>query len=200
MTIKHRIILASASPRRKELLEAADFTFDIIPSNKEEIITKTKPSEVVCELSFQKAEDVFHSLYGSTNENLLVIGADTIVSHNGRILGKPQNAHDARETLQTLSGNTHSVYTGITLFYTDMNHNSYQHHSFFAKTDVTFSPLSDKEIDDYIATGDPFDKAGSYGIQGPFAKHVKGINGDYFNVVGLPINALYTELKKLKLI
>lgn len=203
-----RLILASASPRRRQLLEQAGYTFEIIPSKKEEIITKTVPSEVVMELAAQKAEDIFSRLRsGDTalpfhtdtlpSEPFLVIGSDTVVSYQDRILGKPSDSSDAQNTLNLLSGRTHQVYTGVALYYFNPTTSETKKYCFFEKTDVTFYDMDESEIVAYISTGDPLDKAGSYGIQGPFAIHVKEIHGDYNNVVGLPLARLYHEMKKV---
>ncbi len=185
-------ILASASPRRKELLTQAGFTFKVIPSTVEEHITKTVPEEVVMELALQKATDVYTS---NKQNNLMVIGSDTIVAYDGEILGKPTDKEDAFNMLSMLSDRTHQVYTGVALI---INENGCKNTVlFYERTDVTFSTITSQEIIDYIETGDPMDKAGSYGIQGPFAIHVKSIKGDYNNVVGLPIARIYQEIKKL---
>lgn len=185
-------ILASASPRRKELLSRIGFEFTVIPSTVEEKITKTLPSEVVCELAKQKAEDVFQS-YG--NSNTLVIGADTVVAYENEILGKPADEDDALGMLSMLSDRTHQVYTGVALiYYKDGQKIS---RTFCEKTDVTFYPINREDLLRYIATKDPMDKAGSYGIQGDFSIHVKEIHGDYNNVVGLPLSRLYQEIKEL---
>lgn len=185
-------ILASASPRRKELLTQAGFTFKVIPSNVEEQISKTVPEEVVMELALQKATDVYKA---NRQNDLMVIGSDTIVAYDGEILGKPTDKEDAFNMLSMLSDRTHQVYTGVALI---INENGCKNTVLFHEcTDVTFSAITSQEIRDYIETSDPMDKAGSYGIQGPFAIHVKSINGDYNNVVGLPIARIYQEIKKL---
>ncbi len=185
-------ILASASPRRKELLAQAGFTFKVIPSTVEEIVSKTVPEEVVMELALQKATDVYKA---NKQNDLMVIGSDTIVAYDGEILGKPTDTEDAFNMLSMLSDRTHQVYTGVALI---INENGCKNTVlFYERTDVTFSAITSQEIDDYIETGDPMDKAGSYGIQGPFAIHVKSIKGDYNNVVGLPIARIYQEIKKL---
>lgn len=195
MLQQYRLILASASPRRRELLTQANYEFEIIPSRKEEVIHKTEPSEIVMELALQKAEDVFNS-QRSHSLPLLVIGADTVVSFGHKILGKPKNAGDAARMLRMLSDNTHQVYTGVALFYAD-SHGNLKRTCFYEKTDVAFYKLTEAEIASYVETGDPLDKAGSYGIQGPFAIHVRKIDGDYNNVVGLPIARLYHEIQAL---
>lgn len=185
-----KIILGSASPRRKELLERMGLAFEVIPSKGEEIITKKLPSEVVTELAQQKANVVLHELSGN---DLLIIGADTIVAYGHQILGKPADEEDAYRMLHTLSGKTHQVYTGVCLL--RIRPDGQTEHLFYEKTDVTFYPMTDREIWEYIRTGDPMDKAGSYGIQGVFGKYVREIHGDYNNVVGLPIARLYQEMK-----
>lgn len=184
-------ILASASPRRKELLEKTGFSFDIIPSTIEEKITKTIPSEVVMELAEQKAQDVFDKL-SDDSSCITVIGADTIVVYRDEILGKPKDKNEAYDMLSMLSDRTHQVYTGVALI--TKKENTVKKRIFFEKTDVTFYPVDKEDLHRYVESGDCMDKAGSYGIQGAFAIHVKEIKGDYNNVVGLPIGRLYQEL------
>lgn len=199
-----QMILASASPRRKELLEQIGAEFVICPAKGEEVITETDPSAVVMELSRQKAEEVASGVLTyneqhadlATPQDILVIGADTIVAYENQILGKPKDEEDARHMLTMLSGKTHSVYTGVTFVFIDKEGRTGEH-CFFEKTDVCMYPLKEEEIDRYIQSGDPMDKAGSYGIQGRFAIHIKEIRGDYNNVVGLPVARLYQELQKL---
>lgn len=199
-----QIILASQSPRRKELLEQIGLEFEICPAKGEEIITKTVPEEVVMELSKQKAEEVA-AMVSSYSENhkeittpsdILVIGADTVVAFEGKILGKPKDEADAKAMLTMLSGNTHSVFTGVTLVLIDKSGRAGEL-VFYEKTDVKMHEMSELEIDRYIATGEPMDKAGSYGIQGKCAIYIEKIDGDYNNVVGLPITRIYQELKKI---
>jgi len=171
------IILASASPRRKELLTRVGFDFQCIPSDAEEVIPEGTPVDRVTEhLSFRKAESVF-----ATHREDIVIGSDTIVVIDGEILGKPKTPEEAFFMLKKLSGRIHTVYTGVTIL------SPKGRSSFTSATEVEFYPLSDKEILDYIATGEPMDKAGSYGIQDYGSVLVKRINGDYFTVMGLPI-------------
>ena len=199
-----QMILASASPRRKELLEQIGAEFVICPAKGEEVITETDPSAVAMELSRQKAEEVAYGvlIYNeqhadlTTPQDILVIGADTVVAYENQILGKPKDEEDARRMLTMLSGKTHSVYTGVTFVFIDKEGRTGEH-CFFEKTDVCMYPLKEEEIDRYIQSGDPMDKAGSYGIQGRFAIHIKEIRGDYNNVVGLPVARLYQELQKL---
>lgn len=199
-----QMILASASPRRKELLEQVGAEFVICPAKGAEVITETEPSAVVMELSRQKAEEVASGVLTyneqhadlATPQDILVIGADTVVAYENQILGKPKDEEDARCMLTMLSGKTHSVYTGVTFVFIDKEGRTGEH-CFFEKTDVCMYPLEEEEIDRYIQSGDPLDKAGSYGIQGRFAIHIKEIRGDYNNVVGLPVARLYQELQKL---
>lgn len=185
------IILASKSPRRRELLEQIGITFRCVPSSKEEIITKNVPEEVVKELSVQKAEDIESQL--EIRGETIIIGADTIVSCDDRILGKPANKENAAEMLRSISGREHRVYTGVTVIY--LAGNVRKEITFAEKTDVFVAALSETDISEYIATEEPMDKAGAYGIQGEFAKFVRKINGDYNNVVGLPIAGLYNEVR-----
>lgn len=196
-----KIILASQSPRRRELLAQAGYEFEIITSDVEEVTTKEAPDEVVKELSHQKAKAVFDGLISYSSNmgmdddlHLVVIGADTVVSLDGKIMGKPKNKEEAFHMLKSLQGNTHQVYTGVTLFFYDYSNKLTEVKSFAECTNVTFYPMKDSEILGYIATGDCYDKAGSYGIQGSFAIFIEKIDGDYNNVVGLPIARLYHEL------
>lgn len=193
------IILASASPRRSELMTQAGFSFTITPSTIEETIISDTPDKIVEDLALQKANDVYKNIkqdYEGTD--FVVIGADTIVCYNGEILGKPKDEQEAFDMLKLLSDRTHQVYTGVAILHRCGG--AKQTYFFNEKTDVTFYPVNDYELKAYIASGDSADKAGSYGIQGPFAKHVKGLHGDYFNVVGLPISRVYAELKKLNIV
>ena len=191
--MKNKIILASASPRRRELLAWAGVDFQVITGSGEEHIRETEPSRIVEELSAEKAFQVAETI--SEEEGTVVIGADTIVSFQGKILGKPSDKADSRKTLEMLQGNTHQVYTGVTIAL--FREGRWQRRSFSECTDVTFYPVSEEEIEAYVETGDPADKAGSYGIQGPFGIYVKEIRGDYHNVVGLPVARLLYEGKKL---
>lgn len=187
-----RIILASASPRRRELLHQIDMEFEVIPSNAEENTKSSVPAEAVKELSCLKAVDIFNRLSEEEKKDALIIGADTVVSLDGHIMGKPNSRENAVKMLSLLQGKTHQVYTGVTLVWADL-----QKISFYEKTDVTMFPMSAEEIEGYVATGEPMDKAGAYGIQGKCAAYIKEISGDYNNVVGLPIGRLYQEMKKI---
>lgn len=189
-----KLILASGSPRRRELMEQIGLDFDVITSNAEEETNEKLPDMAVKELSRLKAEAVFENLSESDKRASAVIGADTIVYADGKFLGKPHDADEAFEMIKGLSGKVHSVYTGVTVITEE------QTFSFAEQTKVKVYEMSDEEIKNYIETGDCFDKAGAYGIQGSFAAYVSGIDGDYNNVVGLPAARLYHELKKEQLI
>ena len=193
-----KIILASASPRRRELLEQIGLEFEIRVSNVEEKSSATSPWQLVEELSAQKASAVLASLEQG-DEDVLVIGADTVVAVGDSILGKPANKKEAVQMLSRLSGRTHQVYTGVTLLYRPVHSGAaseVQAKTFHEVSKVHFYPLTGEEIAAYVATGEPLDKAGSYGVQGQFARYVKGIEGDYSNVVGLPVGRLYQEAKE----
>lgn len=186
-----KIILASQSPRRQKLLAQIGLQFDVIPSACKEEITSTDPQIVVEELAYQKAADV-----AKKQVNALVIGADTMVVKDGKILGKPDSKAHAFELLSDLSGRAHYVYTGVALIRVNDNHEFISTYCFYEKTKVFFSALSSLEIQSYIASGSPMDKAGAYGIQDEWgAVFVEKIEGDFYNVVGLPLHRLYKELK-----
>lgn len=187
-----KIILASQSPRRRELLTQIGLEFEVHPAGGEEVITSTDPVEVVKSLSAQKAGAVKEELeeqLKATKEEWLIIGADTIVVYDGKILGKPKDEEDAVRMLTMLQGNTHSVYTGVTLLERDGQM------SFAEETKVSMYPMTQEEINWYVGTREPMDKAGAYGIQGLCARFVKKIEGDYNNVVGLPVGRIYQEMK-----
>lgn len=184
------LILASVSPRRKELLEKIGLPFTVQPAKGEERITQKSPAAVVMELSRQKAEEIAAAQTG----DCIIIGADTVVARGDKIMGKPKDAADAKQMLRSIADDCHQVYTGVTLIRTGAHPQSV---TFQEKTDVFLYPISDAELDAYIASGDPMDKAGAYGIQGDFAIYVKRIAGDYYNVVGLPIGRVYQELKRM---
>lgn len=164
-----RFILASASPRRKELLEQIGVKFNILPATGEEVITKELPGEVVMELAKQKAEEVAKT----AGADALVLGADTVVAYEGKILGKPKDEADALRMLTMLSGKEHEVYTGVAL----IDNRDQSMENFFERTKVTMYPVSEEEIRDYIAGGEPMDKAGAYAIQGIGAKFIQKIEG-----------------------
>lgn len=180
------IILASQSPRRQELLKLITNDFEIKVSNVDETLPSgISPKDAVLYLSKIKAEPF-------KNDRDIIIGADTVVALDGKILGKPKNDENAREMLKFLSGKAHSVFTGVTLIKGDITR------SFSVETKVKFFDLTDEEIDEYIKTGEPADKAGAYGIQGYGSLLVEKIDGDYFNVVGLPVSKLARELLAIK--
>ena len=179
------VVLASASPRRKELLSLIFNEYDIRPADCDEALPEgIKAQEAVEYLSLIKNK----ATVKICNENSLVISADTVVAVDGEILGKPQDKEDARRMISLLSGREHQVFTGVTL---SLNG---EFKTFSEKTDVVFYTLTDKEIEDYISTDEPYDKAGAYGIQGKAGLLVKAVNGDYYNVVGLPVARLKREI------
>lgn len=213
-----QIILASQSPRRRELLAQIGLSYQVIPSTVEEKVTEKDPERVVQELSRQKARDVAWKvrndgiLTGNGRESkgdILVIGADTIVAFQGSILGKPADEEDAVRMLSMLQGHVHSVYTGVTLIYQKHSGQSggvrevpgdgqafFEEYTFAEETRVHMYPMTGEEIRWYVETGEPMDKAGAYGIQGLCARFVEKIEGDYNNVVGLPVGRIWQELKK----
>ena len=188
-----KIILASASPRRRELLEQIGINFDIIVSTQaEEDVDKTLPPDIyVSELALLKASAVAKELAQSKRKNSIIIAADTIVYKDNKIFGKPKDENEAKAILKELSGNVHQVYTGVCVMRLSDGYSV----SKSVKTSVKFKNLSDNMIDAYINTREPLDKAGAYGIQGMGAVLIDEINGDYFNVVGLPLSCLYDILK-----
>lgn len=192
-----KIILASKSPRRKELLSQVGYTYECVVSEKEENTDAVQPSDVVKELSQQKAEDVCAKIEkeGQMEEDCLVIGADTIVAKDSEIFGKPKDTEDAKRMLSALQGREHSVWTGVTLIY--LRDGKKKKKVFAEETKVHMYSMSEQEIEEYIRTKEPEDKAGAYAIQGYAAKFIKKIDGDYNNVVGLPVAKIYQELKKL---
>jgi septum formation protein len=181
-----RIILASKSPRRRELLELIHIPFEIIVSDiDEEIDHRNDLVKEIEKLSYQKASAVYKD-----HQDALVIGSDTIVKIGNDVLGKPKTMDEARAMLKELSGNTHEVVTGVTILCNG------ERETFSSVAKVSFYPLSDEEIEAYIATNEPMDKAGAYAIQGDAAKFIRSIEGDYYTIVGLPIAELYHRLKK----
>ena len=170
--------------------------FSVVVSNGEENTNLTDPAETVEKLSQDKAISVADRLENES-EPCLIIGADTVVAFEGKILGKPSDEEDALDTLLKLQGKSHQVYTGVTLLVKEQG--IWKPYTFSERTDVEFYPVSREELLEYIKTGEPMDKAGSYGIQGKFGIYVKGICGDYNNVVGLPVGRLVYELKKMKI-
>ncbi len=190
----YKIILASASPRRRELLEQVGIEYECIPSDCEEITKETEPAKVVSELSRIKALDIAKQFEG-TDENTIVIGADTVVSFGNEIMGKPTDEAHAFQMLKKLSGREHSVFTGVTLVI--IKNGKTRHMTLYAETKVHVYPMKDEEILDYIKTGEPMDKAGAYAIQGMFSAFIEKIEGDYNNVVGLPVSRVCKILREV---
>jgi septum formation protein len=191
--LKYRLILASASPRRREILAQVGAEFEVIPAKGEELLTSTEPKEAVLQLSCQKAEETAGRLSGDAG-NIVVLGADTIVSLDGAILGKPKDKKDAVRMLGLLNGREHSVFTGVTMIV--RGDGKEQIISFYEETRVFMYPMTKEQIQAYTETGEPLDKAGAYGIQGKCAVYIEKIVGDYYNVVGLPVAAIYQNLEK----
>lgn len=190
---KKKIILASASPRRKELMQQAGYEFEIQVSHKEEHYISETPEEIVKELALMKATDVAGQ---NERKDLIVIGADTVVSYQGAILGKPKSKEDAFRMIQGFQGDKHQVYTGVAILSYDAEGKE-NITNCAVKTDVYVNAMTEDEIWDYIESDQVMDKAGSYGIQSGFAIHIEKIEGDYFNVVGLPISSIYEVLKEI---
>ena len=222
MTMK--LVLASGSQRRRELLTMCGYDYEIIVSNADETIDESDPESFVRALSFRKAKEVFDRLFAAGRREFAVIGSDTVVAFQKEgeakpaIIGKPKDAEDAVRILSMLSGKTHRVFTGVSVIADIPDENAAAQCSIREKaeiqtecsirekaeiqtecsiTEVTFETLSPDEITDYVNSGDPLDKAGSYGIQGPFGMFVREIRGNYFTVIGMPIPVLYKMLKKI---
>lgn len=188
-----KIILGSGSPRRKELLSQIGVPFEVRVSEKEEIYTQTIPKEIVKELALMKAENVASELPAKST---IVIGADTVVVHQDQILGKPKDEQDAFRMIQSLQGDVHQVYTGVAILDFDgKGEKTVISHA--VETRVSVNPMSEEEIWKYVQSKEPMDKAGAYGIQGKFSAFIEKIEGDYFNVVGLPVSYVYQILKQL---
>ncbi|MBQ4424727.1 MAG: septum formation inhibitor Maf [Lachnospiraceae bacterium] len=187
--MKKKIILASSSPRRKELLAMAGIPFTVDASPVPEIV----PEGLAAEKQSAFLAEVKAAAVSVSHPQDVVIGADTTVICEGRVMGKPKDAEEAREMLAFLSGKIHTVYTGVSVIYSD----DADAETFTSATKVEFYPLSQKVIDEYVATGEPLDKAGAYGIQGRGCRLVKRIEGDYFTVMGLPVAELLQRLEKL---
>ena len=180
------IVLASESPRRRELLALMGLSYTVDPSNTEEVPPRHETvAENVMELAEQKARAVF-----CRHPDACVIGADTVVDLDGLVLGKPHTPENARAYLARMQGRTHTVYTGLAILTPKGIRKAYE------TTRVTFAPMTEAEIDWYVSTGEPLDKAGAYGIQGPACVFVSHIEGSYFNVIGMPVQLLYKLLKE----
>ena len=194
-----KIILASGSPRRKQLMELAGLSCEILISNVDETISGA-PEYQVTELSLRKSRATLELLKSREKiafTDTVIIAADTLVYIDGEVLGKPANAEEAFVMLKNLSGKAHKVYTGVTLLKTDAGGED-EVSTFFDVTSVFFHSLTDEEINAYIQTGEPFDKAGAYGVQEKGAVLVDHVEGDFYTVVGLPISKVYRALKKIK--
>lgn len=219
-----KLVLASGSQRRRELLTMCGYDYEIIVSNADETIDENDPESFVRALSFRKAKEVFDRLFAAGRRDFAVIGSDTVVAFQKdgetkpMIIGKPKDAEDAVRILSMLSGKTHRVFTGVSVIADIPDENAAAQCSIREKeeiqtecsiqekaeiqtecsiTEVTFETLSPDEITDYVNSCDPLDKAGSYGIQGPFGMFVREIRGNYFTVIGMPIPVLYKMLKKI---
>ena len=190
---KSKIILASGSPRRKELLLQIGIVPEIIVSHVEEKITSDVPAEVVMSLAEQKAVDVAKEM----PEGTVTLGSDTVVAADGKILGKPKSHEEAYEMIRRLAGRSHQVYTGVCLVKKGPEGEADTVVSFYDETDVNVSPMTEKEIREYADSEEPMDKAGSYAVQGFFARYIDGLKGSYANVMGLPVHLVYQKLKKL---
>jgi septum formation protein len=211
-----KIVLASASPRRLELLRQIGIEPEVIVSHVEEVVTSTVPGEVVMELSRQKAEDVAKDQKAGT----LVIGSDTVVAVDGKILGKPRDHKEAEEMIRSIEGRTHQVYTGVCMVLKTGDGEDDKISNFYDQTDVEVYPMTEEEILGYAGSDEPSDgtegqicstwiapvtgkpewkdKAGAYAVQGYFGRYIKGMKGSYANVMGLPISMLYQEMKKIE--
>lgn len=183
-----KIILASKSPRRREILENLGVKFEIITADCDEECDLSDPCEAVKDIAARKGRAVLRTLVDK--ENTLIIACDTLVYAGGEFLGKPEDAEDARRMLSLLSGGAHQVVSGIYLYKDGKEIGR------AASTHVIFDDMSQEAIDDYIRSGEPMDKAGAYAVQGRASVYIKGIDGDYFNVVGLPVNLLAKTLKE----
>ena len=191
-----KIILASQSPRRSELLKQIGLDFEVIVSEAEENVNSNIPKEVVIKLSAIKAEAVKEKMVDNVDYNdAIIIGADTVVAIDDIIMGKPKDRADAQNMLRRLSDNTHSVWTGVTILWNDGKKMCKK--SFAKETKVRMYPIEEKEIEDYLDSGEADDKAGAYAIQGLGGKFIEYIQGDYNNVVGLPVAEVYQQIKKI---
>lgn len=188
-----KVILASASPRRRELLAEICTEFVCIPSIEEERTAQTLPERAVCDLARQKALSV-RDQADLPKEDFLIIGSDTVVAYQGRIFGKPRDTAEAYEMLEALQGNTHKVFTGVAFVLVRAGQERVR--TFYEETSVSMYPMSGEQIEAYIATGEPMDKAGAYGIQGKCAVYIRRLEGEYNTVVGFPVARIYQELLK----
>ena len=194
----NRYILASASPRRKEILTQVGISFEVMVSDVEEIITETIPERMVMELAMLKSNDIKEKIslekFGSTYDNIFIIGADTMVFCGDEHMGKPESTQHAFEMIKKIQGNTHQVITGVCVNELITG----KQIVFSETTNVNVVPMTDEQIMEYISQNESMDKAGGYAVQGYFSRYVKGIEGDYFNVVGFPACRYSLELEKMK--
>lgn len=186
----NEIILASASPRRSQLLMQVGIPFEVIPSAYEEAEFSKSPQDTVLAFARGKAKEVLARI----GDGRTVLGADTVVACDGRILGKPRSKEQAFDMLKSLQGRSHEVYTGVCLI--KKQSEKILEKSFVEETRVDFAPMTDAQIWEYVESGECMDKAGAYGIQGRCAAYITGICGDYNNVVGLPVGRVYRELRE----
>lgn len=190
---KKSIILASGSPRRKELLLQIGIAPEIIVSHVEEKITSDVPAKVVMSLAEQKAVDVAKDM----PEGTVILGSDTVVAADGKILGKPKSHEEAYEMIRSLAGRSHQVYTGVCIVKKGTAGGKDTVVSFYDETDVQVSGMTEAEIREYADSEEPMDKAGAYAVQGFFARYIEGLRGSYANVMGLPVHLVYRKLKEL---
>lgn len=197
------IVLASESPRRKEIMDQMGIGYVAIPSHAKEVVTETSPSDIVIALASLKAKDVASKLNNNQyidkqlkdKEKVIIIGADTMVFHRGQAFGKPKDRSDAIRMLKSLSDDSHEVKTGVCIIIRNNTDNIEDETlTFDVSTEVIIQPLTTKQIEDYVDTGEPMDKAGAYAIQGGFGIYIKEIHGDYYNIVGFPIAKIYEQL------
>ena len=187
-----KLILASASPRRRELLKLLGYDFEIVVSKKEEVFnSKLSLLENSLNISRDKAIEVM----GLTEGDRIIISSDTMVVKDDKIYGKPKNRNDAYQMLKTLSGTYHEVYTSLTVI--KIENKKKTEYQDYTISKVFVDNLSDDEINSYLDTDEPYDKAGAYAVQGIFSKHINKIEGDYMGIMGLPVNKLYNILKKI---
>lgn len=191
MTNKYKLILASSSPRRKELLGHLKIDFSIITKHADEISHETDPAKYAMEIAAQKGDVVLESLQ---EDKAIIISADTVVAMNGKIYGKPSGPEEARVFLSELAGKTHSVFTGVQII--QKTNNQISKKQFVEESRVSFNSISEHLMNLYIATGDSLDKAGAYGIQGPSLTFISKVEGDYANVVGFPLSRFVIEMEK----
>lgn len=194
----YKIILASGSPRRKEIMEQVGIPFTVMISSKEEVYHGKEPVNIVKDLASMKANDIADR----EGPNTVIIGCDTVVSFHNQVMGKPKDEEDAKRMLHILQGNVHEVFTGVSLIIKDEidGEQKDKEINFAVETRVYVNPMTERQIDEYVRSREPMDKAGAYAIQGKFAAFINKIEGDYYNVVGLPIAKLYELLVKEEVI